>query len=98
MLVESGSDIILPDGQVTRSRVGLFECECGCGQEFFAHIKTRHPRYVNKTHRARAYRARSVARAEADRWTRYVGGNETHWHLSYRANLDAQLSRNRGKR
>lgn len=45
-------------------RVGLFDCECGCGQTFFATIRTRHPRYANHTHRARAYRARARARAE----------------------------------
>lgn len=48
-----------------RGRVGLFECECGCGQVFLSEYKTRRPRYTNKTHRARAYRDRARARAIA---------------------------------
>jgi len=79
-----------------RGRVGLFECECGCDQSFFAPVKTRYPRYANRTHRARAYRARSRARAEADRWVAYIGGDSWHWKLSYDANLKALLAQNRG--
>jgi hypothetical protein len=47
-----------------RGRVGLFQCECGCGQTFFATWVTRAPAYANKTHRMRAYRARARERAD----------------------------------
>jgi hypothetical protein len=57
----------------TRGRVGLFECECGCGKTFFATVKTRYPRYANKTHRARAYRARAYGRAMAQQMSLTVG-------------------------
>ena len=53
-----------------RSRVGLFECECGCGQTFFFEFATRHPKYANRTHKMRAYRARARDRAEAYNTTR----------------------------
>jgi len=34
------------------------KCKCGCGQTFTTTYKTRKPKYINDTHRQRAYRAR----------------------------------------
>jgi len=48
-----------------RSRVGLFVCQCGCDEIFERVYTTRKPKYKDSTHRMRAYRARSRARALA---------------------------------
>ena len=85
--------------KLSEGRVGLFLCECGCGQEFFANYRTRQPRYANKTHRARAYRARSRAHALAmDWWNRdgyYVDGKS--FSDVYNEELLRLMSRNRGR-
>jgi len=85
--------------KMAEGRVGLFLCECGCGQEFFANYRTRQPRYANKTHRARAYRARAMARAVAfDWWNRdgyYVDGKS--YSQVYEEALLENMSRNRGR-
>lgn len=39
-------------------KVGQFRCQCGCGQFFTASYRTKKPKYVNDTHKMRAYRAR----------------------------------------
>jgi len=81
-----------------QGRVGLFECECGCGQTFFADYTTRQPKYYNKTHRARAYRARARARAYMANyiWTSPMLLAEA-WDAMYKAVLRKELSANRGK-
>jgi len=85
-------------GDETKGRVGLFECECGCGQTFFAPVITRYPRYANKTHRARAYRARSRARVIAsDNWWRDCDGAMEYYPLCYENALREELAKNRGK-
>lgn len=78
-------------------RVGLFQCECGCGQTFFRAIRTRYPRYVNKTHRARAYRARARARAEAQYLGRTLHFTPDDFRSAYVDALRYELSRNRGR-
>jgi hypothetical protein len=87
-----------------RGRVGLFECECGCGQAFFALIKTRYPRYANKTHRARAYRARAKARIHADAFISSInidfatdGQVEQLWLEEFEQDYTYLLARNRGR-
>lgn len=80
-----------------RGRVGLFECECGCGQTFFADYKTRQPRYYNKAHRARAYRARARARIYADQMMMSAGSAYTTWQGQYDYALLHLLGKNRGK-
>jgi hypothetical protein len=83
---------------LAEGRVGLFVCECGCGQTFFANYRTRMPRYANKTHRARAYRARSRARAMA-----YQIASKTPGQLGvlyeeyYQKYLDILMQSNRGR-
>ena len=79
-------------------RVGVFKCECGCGQTFFRTIKTRHPRYANKTHRARAYRARARARVVANEnlWE-YCGDRMEYYPLCYENALSEELAKNRGR-
>jgi hypothetical protein len=79
-------------------RVGLFLCECGCGQTFFHIIKTRYPKYYNKTHRARAYRARARVRADMAAMTRtYLILDSDDWNLEYEARLQEERFRNRGR-
>jgi len=81
-----------------RGRVGLFVCECGCGQEFFADYTTRHPKYANKTHRARAYRARARARAYMANyiWSSPMLLAEA-WNAMYQGVLRQELEANRGR-
>lgn len=43
-------------------KIGQFRCQCGCGQLFMAAYRTKKPKYVNDTHKMRAYRARQSAR------------------------------------
>lgn len=50
-----------------RVKVGWFVCRCGCGQWFQAEYVTRHPWYVNNTHKVRAARARMRASAGSAR-------------------------------
>jgi len=64
MSIKYSEGIVVEDMRNNRGRVGLFYCECGCEQTFFAVWKTRTPRYVNRTHRMRAYRARARERAQ----------------------------------
>jgi len=81
-----------------RGRVGLFVCECGCGQEFFADYKTRHPKYYSKTHRARAYRARAKARIEAlNFYSQSEYAPTEAYDVAYEAYLEKNLSANRGR-
>jgi hypothetical protein len=87
-----------PAPRQLRGRVGLFTCECGCMQEFFAEIKTRHPRYENRTHRARAYRARARARSIA--WKASGGwqtGTDESFNTYYYDALRDEMAKNRGK-
>jgi hypothetical protein len=89
----NGQEDGLPPG-----RVGLFECECGCVQTFFASFRTRHPRYVNKTHRARAYRIRARARIAANKdWWETCDGMMEYWPLCYANALSREMERARGK-
>ena len=39
-------------------KIGVFECQCGCGLVFERMWTTRRPKYFNRTHQMRAYRAR----------------------------------------
>lgn len=81
-----------------RGRVGLFECECGCGQSFFSLVITRHPRYANKTHRARAYRARARARAYADAaCSQNNTWEEDVWNMFFSSEYENMLYANRGR-
>ncbi len=85
------------EGQTPEGRVGLFECECGCGKTFFANFRTRHPRYANKTHRARAYRARARARAHAfDMCRTHHNGSLDFYPEYYASKLSIELSKHRG--
>jgi hypothetical protein len=100
----SMSDSITEAIDPSWGRVGLFDCECGCGQSFFAPIKTRRPKYANKTHRARAYRARAKARAHADDFIRSIdcdfatdGQVQQLWLDDFRQDYTYLLSRNRGR-
>lgn len=43
-------------------KTGYFICQCGCNQKFFATYRTAKPKYVNNTHKMRAYRARKAAK------------------------------------
>jgi hypothetical protein len=84
------------DGQTPRGRVGLFECECGCRQTFFAGYKTRYPRYANRTHRQRAYRARARARIRAADYIRKDQiCNAEYWPEVYSEILVEEMSRHR---
>ena len=84
--------------KLAEGRVGLFLCECGCGQEFSANYKTRQPRYANKTHRARAYRARARARAIAfDWWQSDAGFDGPTYSDIYDIALHNELIQNRGR-
>jgi hypothetical protein len=81
-----------------RGRVGLFECECGCGQTFFASYKTRYPRYANKTHRARAYRMRTRSRISADlSFARQTNPSIDLWYEAYDTALSKELETMRGR-
>jgi hypothetical protein len=82
-----------------RGRVGVFMCECGCSQTFFRTIKTRHPKYINKTHRARAYRARARARAYADYQALILCDmyEPEDWEEDYAVALQEERFRNRGR-
>jgi hypothetical protein len=82
----------------TGSRVGVFLCECGCGLYFTAPVKTRYPKYANKTHRARAYRARARARIAANEsWWRDCDGMMEYYPLCYENALRHELAKNRGR-
>ena len=84
------------EGQTPRGRVGLFECECGCGQTFFSSFRTRHPRYVNKTHRARAYRARAKARIDASEDCMvFYDGDFTFYPELYASHLSRLMAKHR---
>lgn len=37
-------------------------CQCGCEEKFVGHWSTMKPKYKNRAHRMRAYRARRAAR------------------------------------
>jgi hypothetical protein len=90
--------------KLAEGRVGLFLCECGCGQEFFANYRTRQPRYSNKTHRARAYRARARARVYADDFINRLDCDfltdkeiEIAWNEAFEGDYQYTLSLNRGR-
>jgi hypothetical protein len=90
--------------KLAEGRVGLFLCECGCGQEFFSNYRTRQPRYANKTHRARAYRARARARIYADSTTGMMDNDfatnkqiSSAWKEAFDFEYNYLLSLNRGK-
>jgi len=90
--------------KLSEGRVGLFLCECGCGQEFFANYRTRQPRYANKTHRARAYRARARARNYADDFVSRIDNDfatnkqiKSVWVDAYLNEYEYLTSLNRGK-
>jgi hypothetical protein len=85
------------DGQTPRGRVGVFLCECGCGQEFFRSYKTRHPRYANKTHRARAYRARARAMVWAIDTSHLEGYDEIYIVDLYHHALRIEQEKLRGR-
>lgn len=43
-------------------KVATFVCQCGCGTVFERVYRTRKPRYLNRSHQMRAYRARARER------------------------------------
>jgi len=86
-----------PKTHTKEGRVGVFLCECGCGQTFFANYKTRHPRYANKTHRARAYRARARAMAWAMDMAGLDGYEDIHESYFYLFALEVETDKLRGK-
>lgn len=54
---------LLNPPQKIPAKIGTFRCQCGCGQTFTAGYKTKTPKYLNATHRQRAYRARKARRS-----------------------------------
>lgn len=92
------------EGQSVRSRVGvshktgLFYCHCGCGQSFFGTFKTRHPKYANRTHKARAERARARARIEVMELISEGCIAYEFYQQWYEAILDGLLAQNYGRK
>jgi len=103
MIISTGYNGYSTD-KLKEGRVGLFLCECGCRQQFFANYRTRQPRYANKTHRARAYRARANARIYADNATAMMDIDfatkeqiASCWQEIFDFEYNYLLSLNRGK-
>ena len=46
-------------GADAKPKTSEFVCHCGCGQTFEAEWRTKRPKYVNPTHKMRAYRKRN---------------------------------------